>query len=348
MAIFDEGMLPPFAEEFLIYMESIRGKSQNTIHEYYYDLLMFFRFLSQRRRLVSGNPAFEDIDVRDFPREELRTVNLTDLYAFLNYMNKERKDQAPTRARKVACLRSFFKYAQSKANLVDQNPALELESPKITKRLPRYLDLEESRDLLNSIDGTHRERDFCMITLFLNCGMRLSELVGINLGDIDQDTLVVTGKGAKERTIYLNPACLAALEAYLRVRPIPPVGSKDREALFLSSRKQRISPKTVQYTVKKYLTLANLDAKKYSTHKLRHTAATLMYTHGDVDIRSLQEILGHESVSTTEIYTHVNNAKLKDAVNKNPLADFQPPSKKHGERAEAELSSAEEGEKEEC
>ncbi len=322
MAVYDSGVLPPFAEEFLIYMESIRGKSQNTIHEYYYDLLLFFRFLTQRRRLVPASVLFEEIVVRDFPPAELRSITLTDLYAFLNYMNKERKDQAPTRARKVACLRSFFKYAQSKANLVEQNPALELESPKITKRLPRYLDLEESEDLLNSIEGSHKERDFCMITLFLNCGMRLSELVGINLGDIGGETLVVTGKGAKERTIYLNPACLDALTQYLRVRPIPPEGSKDRDALFLSSRKQRISPKTVQYTVKKYLTLANLDAKKYSTHKLRHTAATLMYTHGEVDIRSLQEILGHESVATTEIYTHVNNSKLKEAVNKNPLAGF--------------------------
>lgn len=308
----DLAKLPSFAEEFLIYMETIAGKSVNTIREYRYDLLLFFRFMTKRNGLS---------DPEHFTQAMLQEITLTDLYAFLNYVNKERKDKAITRARKVASLRSFFKYAQTKAGIIKTNPAQELDSPKITKTLPRYLELDECHDLLNAVTGEHKERDYCMLTFFLNCGMRLAELVGIDRSDINGDTLVVTGKGAKERTVYLNEACMDALERYLQVRP-EAVG-KDADALFLSKRRQRISPKTVQYTVKKYITLANLDPNKYSTHKLRHTAATLMYTQGEVDIRALQEILGHTSVATTEIYTHVNNARLKEAVGKNPLAAFK-------------------------
>jgi integrase/recombinase XerD len=188
------------------------------------------------------------------------------------------------------------------------------------KRLPRYLNIEESKKLLGAIDGEHRERDFAIITLFLNCGLRLSELVGINLNRIKNDILTVVGKGDKERTIYLNAACKRAIEAYLKVRPVE--GVKDKNALFLSERKQRISNKTVQHIVKKYITAAGLDPERYSTHKLRHTAATLMYKHGKVDIRALQEILGHESIATTEIYTHVDNQQIKTAVESNPLSGY--------------------------
>ncbi len=305
--------LPVYAEDYLVYLEAIAGKSQNTIKEYRYDLLMFFNFMCKRNNVDKP----EDYSIQLFNK-----IVLTDLYAFLNYTTKERNDKAVTRARKVACLRSFFKYLFSKTKLIDNNPAAELDSPKVTKTLPKYLELDDCRRLLNVIDGEFKERDYCIILLFLNCGMRLSELVNINITDISGDTLVVTGKGDKERTIYLNKSCIEAIENYLNVRP------KTEEfgeyALFLSKRRNRISNKTVQYTVKKYIKLAGLDPKKYSTHKLRHTAATLMYTHGDVDIRALQEILGHSSVATTEIYTHVNNARLKEAVNRNPLADFKP------------------------
>ena len=305
--------LPPFAEEFLIYMEAIAGKSSNTIKEYRHDLLMFFTFLAKRKGLEHPE---------DFTEEMLKEVTLTDLYAYLNYTNVERSNKAVTRARKVASIRSFFKYAVNKAKILKVNPATELDSPKVTKTLPRYLELEECQQLLSTIDGPHKERDYCMIVLFLNCGLRLSELVGININDIKGDTLVVTGKGDKERTIYLNPSCLEAIDAYMAVRPR--VEEKGEYALFLSNRKQRISDKTVQYTVKKYIKEAGLDANKYSTHKLRHTAATLMYSYGDVDIRALQEILGHTSVATTEIYTHVKNARIKEAVGKNPLANYKP------------------------
>lgn len=322
MAVVEYGVLPYYADDFLVYLEAITGKSKNTVNEYYYDLLMFFRFLKQKKNPALRKAEFNSISVNDFSVQELAEIRLSDLYSFLNYMNNERNDKAPTRARKVACLRSFFKYAWNKANIIPENPAAELESPKLTKKLPKYLELDESISLLETIDGDFKERDFCMITLFLNCGMRLSELVGINISDIREDTLTVLGKGAKERTIYLNQACLDAIASYLKVRPACEESSGVKP-LFVSKRKKRISPKTVQYTVKKYIKSADLDPTKYSTHKLRHTAATLMYTMGDVDIRSLQEILGHESVATTEIYTHVNNNRLKDAVNRNPLAGYK-------------------------
>lgn len=326
-------MLPYFGEDFMVYMETIKGKSGNTTKEYRYDLLMFFRFMKQRRHLVPANMPFEEISVSDFPLSELRTINLSDLYAFLNYVNTDRRGKPATRARKVACLHSFFKYATQKANIVDENPAAELESPKLARRLPRYLELEESQDLLDSVDGEFEERDTCILTLFLNCGMRLSELVGINLTDIRENTLTVIGKGDKERTIYLNDACLHALSQYIAVRPN--VQDKNgRKPLFVSKRKQRISPNTVQYTVKKYIMKAGLDPRKYSVHKLRHTAATLMYNYGNVDIRALQEILGHESVSTTQIYTHTNNQQLKEAVSKNPLAGYKRDKKSKSEDSE--------------
>ena len=314
----EQHLLPGFAEDFLIYMETIAGKSKNTVKEYRYDLSMFFAFMAERKGLEKAE---------HFTEENLKSIVLTDLYAFLNYINRERKDKAPTRARKVACLRSFFKYAQSKANILESNPASELDSPKITKALPKYLELDECHTLLNVIDGEHRERDYCMIVLFLNCGMRLSELVGINIKDIDfnECKLNVIGKGNKERTIYLNNACMKALSDYLSVRPKEGIKHDKKyseKALFLSERRERISNRTVQYIINKELSKAGLDSNKYSVHKLRHTAATLMYQYGQVDIRALQELLGHESIATTEIYTHVSNDQIRDAVEKNPLANL--------------------------
>jgi len=313
--------LPNFANDFLTYLETIKGKSENTVKEYFYDLRLFFRFIKVRKGLLSVKYVFDDIIVSDFTLDLLRSISLTDLYAFMNYINTERHDKATTRARKVASIRSFYKYMQTKARLIENNPAQELESPKIMKKLPRYLNIDESKHLLNIIKGKNKARDLAIITLFLNCGLRLSELVNINISDIRDDTLTVIGKGSKERTIYLNNACLSTVAEYLILRSKIEL---DDNALFLSERKQRISNKTVQYTVKKYIGEAGLDKKKYSTHKLRHTAATLMYQHGNVDIRALQEILGHESVATTEIYTHVDSTRLKEAVRRNPLSDFKP------------------------
>jgi len=313
---------PVIVKDFLNYMETIKGKSKNTIHEYFYDLRTFLRFIKMHKGLVDEQDL-SDIDISDVTIDLIRTITLSDLYAYMSYVSRERDNNASSRARKVASIKSFFNYLFSKANLLDYNPAAELESPKIMKRLPRYLNIEESKRLLESITGDNRERDYAIITLFLNCGLRLSELVGININKIKGDTLTIVGKGNKERTIYLNAACKRAIEAYLRVRPTE--GVKDRNALFLSERKQRISQKTVQYIVKKYIKAAGLDPERYSTHKLRHTAATLMYRYGKVDIRVLQEILGHESVATTEIYTHVDNQQLRIAINSNPLANIEYP-----------------------
>jgi len=313
--------VPLIIKDFLNYMETIKGKSQNTTREYFYDLRLFLRFLKLHKKLVSQDSDIDSIDISEITIEHLKAVTLSDLYSYMSFTSRERDNNASSRARKVASIKSLFNYLTNKAKLLDYNPASELESPKIMKRLPKYLNIEESKKLLSSIDGENRERDYAIITLFLNCGLRLSELVNINLNKIRNDTLTVIGKGDKERTIYLNKACIKAIEAYQRVRPVE--GVKDRNALFLSERKQRISNKTVQYIVKKFIKQAGLDPERYSTHKLRHTAATLMYKHGKVDIRALQEILGHESISTTEIYTHVDNQQLKNAVDNNPLADVE-------------------------
>ncbi len=314
--------MPPLAKDFLNYMETIRGKSRNTIKEYCYDLRLFFRFIKLDRNLVDPACDFDKIDVSDIDVDLVRSITLSDLYSFMSFLSRERDNSARTRARKVACIRSFFNYLTTKAKILETNPAAELDSPKILKSLPKYLNIEESKRLLNAVDGKHKERDYAILTLFLNCGLRLSELVNINLNMLRKDTLTVVGKGNKERTIYLNDACIKALEAYLKVRPVN--GVRDKNALFLSERKQRISNKTVQHIVKKYIKSSGLDPERYSTHKLRHTAATLMYKYGNVDIRALQEILGHESVSTTEIYTHVDSQQLRNAVKSNPLSNIEP------------------------
>ncbi|MDP4094715.1 MAG: tyrosine recombinase XerC [Bacillota bacterium] len=314
--------MPLVLRDFLNYLQTIKGKSINTVQVYFYDLRVFFRFLKIHRKLITDkNIEFEQIDINDIDINILKTVTLSDLYAFMSYISNNRDNTSYARARKVASLKSFFNYLTNKAKLLDVNPTSELESPKILKRLPRYLNIEESKQLLSSVEGQHSERDFAMITLFLNCGMRLSELVGINLGNIKNNYLTVIGKGDKERSIPLNNACLQAIDAYMKVRPVNNV--KDKNALFLSERKQRISKESVQKIVKKYIREAGLDPQRYSTHKLRHTAATLMYKYGNVDIRALQELLGHESISTTEIYTHLDKQQLKEAVDSNPLSTFR-------------------------
>ncbi len=311
----------PVLQDFLSYMLTIKGKSQNTVQVYFYDLRVFFRFMKLHRNITDKKTEFEKISITDIDLAFIRSITLSDLYAFLAFVSNNRDNSSYARARKVASLKSFFKYLTLKAKLLDINPAAELESPKILKRLPRYLNVEESKQLLNSIDGQFSERDYAIITIFLNCGLRLSELVGINLNNIKGTSLNVIGKGDKERSVPLNQACIKALEAYMKVRPVN--GVKDRNALFISERKQRISKESVQKIVKKYIKAAGLDPDRYSTHKLRHTAATLMYKYGHVDIRSLQELLGHESISTTQIYTHLDSNQLKTAVESNPLADFK-------------------------
>ncbi len=312
--------MPVVLKDFLVYMQTIKGKSINTIQVYFYDLRVFLRFLKLHRNLISKETEFDDIDITDIDVGLLKTITLSDLYSFMSFVSNTRSNSAYARARKVASLKSFFNYLTNKAKIMETNPASELESPKIVKRLPKYLNIDESKQLLSTVEGEHGIRDYAILTLFLNCGMRLSELVGINLSNIRNNTLTVIGKGDKERMIPLNSACVQAIDNYRRVRPVN--GVKDKSALFLSERRQRISKATVQHLVKKYITSAGLDPRRYSTHKLRHTAATLMYRYGHVDIRSLQELLGHESIATTEIYTHLDTQQLKNAVDSNPLSNF--------------------------
>lgn len=309
----------PFVyREFLTYMMTIKGKSPNTVKEYALDLRIFFKYMKLHFNLTSDE--FDNISIEDLNYEFVKRIQLTDIYEYLSFMNSERNNSAATRARKVACIRSYFKYMTNKAKYLTDNPAKDLDSPKIKQSLPKYLELDECKRLLNVIDGSNKERDYAIITLFLNCGMRLSELVNINLSDIKDDSITVTGKGNKERIVYLNDACISAIKRYMKVRPADNV--KDRNALFLSSRLQRISPKTVQYLVKYYVELAGLDTEKISVHKLRHTAATIMYKYGKTDLRTLQEILGHEQLATTQIYTHINDENKRQAAKNNPLADI--------------------------
>ena len=319
---------PDYLNSFLDYTVTILNKSPNTIKEYNYDLATFLEFIKVPFKMTDEED-FSKITIKDIPLSTIKQIKLDDIHAFLSYLTNTYHSKAATRARKASSIRVFFNYLSQKANLIEFNPAQNLETPKLDKRLPKYLSLEDSKRLLNvagSDDNRNNKRDYAIITLFLNCGMRLSELVGINIKDINfsECQMTVIGKGNKERTIYLNKACMTAINNYLAVRPVEGIKTdkaNSKNALFLSERKERISRRTVQYIVDKELRVAGLDTSKYSVHKLRHTAATLMYQYGNVDIRALQEVLGHESISTTEIYTHVANVQARSAIENNPLSD---------------------------
>lgn len=316
---------PEFLNSFLDYTATILNKSPNTVKEYNYDLNRFLKYLKYHFKLTDTK-NIDEIDIYDLTLETINKVELDDIHSYLFYLANTFQSKPATRARKVASIRVFFKYLSQKG-LISQNPAMNLETPKLGKRIPKYLSLDDSKKLLevaNSDDDRNKERDFAILTLFLNCGMRLSELVGINKKDIDfsENKLNVIGKGNKERAIYLNKACVNAINLYLAVRPKVGIKKGSEDAMFLSERLERISNRTVQHIVKQELLKAGLDTNKYSVHKLRHTAATLMYKYGNVDIRALQELLGHESISTTEIYTHVDNEQIRNAVEDNPLANL--------------------------
>lgn len=315
-------------QQYAMYLRNIKGLSAKTVDNYCMDLRTFFRFLKLDQGSVPPDTALEEISVRDVDLEMIRGITTYHIFAFMNYVADERSNMSSTRQRKSSSLKSFFNFLTVHEKLLTENPTDNLTPPKSKKALPHFLSLEQSIELLNAVDGPDQERDRCMLTLFLNCGMRLSELVSINISDVvrNNNTLRILGKGNKERIVYLNQACLEAIDNYLAVRPKD--GVIDRNALFLSSRKQRISPKTVQFIVKKYLAKIGLGGPGYSVHKLRHTAATLMYRYGDVDIRVLQDILGHENLGTTEIYTHTSNDQMEAAVNSNPLAKIAPKPKK--------------------
>ena len=302
--------MPEIVRQYALYYRNIKGRAPKTVNEYCSDLRTFFRFMKHFRGYVSQDTPMEEIPIDDIDLEFIRSITTMDIFEFMNYAADGRSNMSSTRQRKSSSLKSFFNYLTVHEGLLNSNPTENLTPPKKAKTLPRYLTLEQSRELLNAVDGPDKERDYCILTLFLNCGMRLSELVSINMSDVihNNSTLRIVGKGSKERIVYLNDACLASIDAYVRVRPKDDV--KDKNALFISNRGTRISPKTVQAMVNKYL-------------KLRHTAATLMYQYGNVDIRVLQDILGHENLGTTEIYTHTSSKQMEEAVNANPLSKMR-------------------------
>ena len=326
---------PPILRDFLVYHETIQGHSRRTVDEYFLDLRNFLRFLKLDKGRVARNTPLDQISIDDVDLDLVRTVTLSDVYSYMNYLSRDRAVHpnspdvhyglsAPARARKVAAIRSFYKYLTNKAKLITENPMQDLDSPHLKKSLPRYLNLEESEGLLDSVDGVNQARDYCILTLFLNCGLRISELIGLNRSDIQGEALHVLGKGNKVRIVYLNEACQAALEQYLAVRR--PITGMDEDALFLSQQNRRISRSMVHALVKRHLLEAGLDSTHYSSHKLRHTAATLMLQNG-VDVKAVQEVLGHEHLNTTEIYTHIDNEALRVAARANPLSRVKPKGK---------------------
>lgn len=325
----DRKECPDFFLDYILYITVTKSLSSRTVQEYYLDIRLFLKYLR-----IMKEPQFQDVNdlqsipIRDLSIALLDQVCLQDLYNYLYYVTEERENHDRARGRKVSALRSFFGYLCHHQNSISQDPTKRLELPSPKKALPRYLTLEQSQQLLQAVDSAYPERDYCILTLFLNCGIRLSELVGLNMTDIDfkETKMRVLGKGDKERMVYLNDACIAALQAYLQVRELPE-GSTEK-AVFLSKRHTRISKRRVQQIVENSLAQAYLDGQGYSTHKLRHTAATLMYQYGDVDALTLKEVLGHASTSTTEIYTHLSNQILKTATDSSPLAHFEKSKKK--------------------
>lgn len=327
---------PQILRDFLSYHETIKAHSKRTVDEYFLDLRNFFRYLKQTRDPSLRERSLDEIDIMDVDLDFVASVTLTDIYGYMTYLSRDRVQHqnsrnsgyglnAASRARKIATIRSFYNYLTNKMHLLRENPVKDIDSPKLKKTLPKYLTLDESIQLLDAVDGKNQERDYCILTLFLNCGLRISELVGLNLNDIQDDALRVLGKGNKVRIIYLNDACQDAIAKYLAVRR--PITGRDENALFLSSQNERISRSTVHAMVKKRLGQAGIDPAEYSSHKLRHTAATLMLQNG-VDVRAVQEVLGHDHLNTTEIYTHIDNESLRVAAKVNPLSHIRKSRKK--------------------
>ena len=321
---------PILITDYLNYLKSIRGLSSNTIKEYSYDLNLLIRFMIVRKiyygNIVKFNKEFNDDEINSIINPSFfETLTLQDFYSYLSYLDNEKNDTASTRSRKISAIKSFYKYLYSEIEVINSNVSEKLSNPKISQRQPVYLTLTETERLLDTINNEKndflRSRDLAIVFTFLTTGMRLSELVSIDITDIVNDHFNIIGKGNKERTVYLTDNCLQLIYSYIIVRARY-IGDKDIDALFISTRKKRISNRAVQSTIDKYLKKAGFDTSIYSTHKLRHTAATLMYKYGNVDIRALKDILGHSNVSTTQIYTHLDDDDLKNAVNKNPLSNL--------------------------
>lgn len=328
----DDIVLPIILEDYLSYISTMKNHSKNTVREYTYDLISFLRFMRIRKERLKDIP-FDEVDISNVDASLLNSVDIRDLDAYLAFASNYGKSKATTRYRKIASLRSFYKYLHERINAVDDNPTLKLEYPKIDSRLPVYLTLNDTYKLLQTCEDVEgqtgrdkylNKRDYAILMLFLNCGLRLSELVALDIDCINEDNSVnIIGKGNKERQVYLNAATLDAVEEYLKIRPNNEQ-TADTKALFISNKFNRLSKSAVQEMVKKRVRMAGLDEEKYSVHKLRHTAATLMYKYGDVDILTIKEVLGHSNVATTQIYTHLDSDIIKLATEKNPLSHFDP------------------------
>lgn len=319
---------PQILREFLIYHENIKGQSPLTISEYYLDLRMFLRFVKLMRNDMPVNTDLETIDIRNICLDFIREIQTSDVFDFLSYLANDRvlnpESAAPehgisssSRARKLSAIKSFYKYLTVRTKQLAENPVADLEYPKLRKSLPKYLTMEQSAALLQAVSGANEKRDYAILMLFLNCGIRRSELVGLNLTDIYDDRIRVVGKGNKERIVYFGSACRKAIDAYLIERNKKVL--TDNKALFGSRDNNRISASAVHRLVKKALIQAGLDSTQFSAHKLRHTAATMMLS-GGVDVKTVQEVLGHENLNTTQIYTHIENTELKIAAEANPLS----------------------------
>ncbi len=328
--------LPKRLKEFAVHKKAVQGCSEKTVAEYLLDLRIFLKYmLLKKNGSEITEDAVQECDISGIDDKFYDGVTASDIYEYLYYLSTDRNDSATTRARKLSAVKSFYKFLIVKIRCVENNPCVNIETPKIRKKLPKHLSMGESVNLLETVDhdtdSKNRERDYAIITLFLNCGMRLSELAGISINDIDDEfrSVRVLGKGNKERIVYLNDACRSAISSYMEKRKNMKINNYEY-ALFLSNRGQRISVKTIQYIVNKYLRAAGLGNKGYSVHKLRHTAATLMYQTGQVDIRVLKDILGHEQLNTTQIYTHVSDKGMEQAINNNPLAEIKADNRKEG------------------
>lgn len=325
---------PEILREFLSYHETIKGQSQRTIQEYYLDLRMFLRFMVLVKNEMPYTTPLEELSIRSVDLDFIKTITITDIFDFLSYLANDRKapDAADSgigsaaRARKLSAIKSFYKYLTVRTKQLTENPVKDVEYPKIRKSLPKYLTLEESKRLLSFVQGPNSARDYAILMLFLNCGIRRSELVGLNLSDVYEDRIRVVGKGNKERIVYFGSACKQAIDAYLPERNKKVLS--DNRALFGSRDNNRISVTAVHRLVKKHMLEAGLNPQLYSAHKLRHTAATLMISNG-VDIKTVQEVLGHEHLNTTEIYTHIENTELKIAAEANPLSHLNEKEKFH-------------------
>ena len=340
---------PQVLRDFLSYHESIKGQSKRTVEEYHLDLRMFLRFLTLMRRELPYNTPLDSIDIKWIDTAVLNTVTSSEIFDFLSYLTNDRQNRegpndagiaAASRARKLSAIKALYKYLTVSTKQISNNPVKDIEFPKIRRSLPKYLTLEESTALLKAVDGPNKNRDFAILMLFLNCGIRRSELVGLNLTDVYEDRIRVVGKGNKERIVYLNDACVEALQLYLNKRNVMEGLSPKERAVFVTRRrKERISNRRVEQLVTGAMKAAGL--KGFSTHKLRHTAATLMYQTGNVDILTLKQLLGHSSVGTTQIYTHLQEFQVRAAIEENPLGKA---SRKKPGKAALDTTEAETGE----